>query len=93
MNDKFTILDDYWKELYAIAVDRTKFAGIKGHITRRAFLEALEFDLTILQEIKHLFSTKPNLERYTEVDETFRKMVNVKIPSEQRWDQLCEAIK
>lgn len=58
----------------------------------RAFLESLEYDLTILHEIKHLFLAKPNFERYTEVDETLKKMVNVEIPSEQKWDHLCETI-
>lgn len=87
LNNKLIRLDDYGKELYAIAVDRTKFAGVKGHITGRTFMEALEFDLTILHEIKHLFLTKLNFERYTEVDETF-----VKLPSEERRDKLCETI-
>ena len=90
LNDKMIRLDDYCKELYAIAVDRTKFVGVKGNIIGRDFLEALDFDLTILHEIKHLFLTKPNFKRYIEVDETFRKMVNVEIPSEERWDKLCE---
>jgi len=79
LKDKLLKLEYYCKDLYAIAVDITKFERFKGHITGKAFLEALEFDLTILHEIKHLFLTKPNFKRYTEVDETFRKMVNVEI--------------
>lgn len=92
MNDKLIRLDDYCKDLYAIAVDRAKFVGVKGQIIGRAFLEALKYDLTILHEIKQLFLTNSNFKRYTEMDETFRKMVNVEIPSEQRWDLLCETI-
>jgi len=84
LNDKLMKLEDYCKELYANAVDRTKFVGVKGKIIGKVFLEALVFDLTIMHEIKHLLLTKPNFESYTEVDETFRNMVNVEIPSEER---------
>lgn len=92
LNDKLIKLEDYCEELYAITVDRTKFAGVKEQITGKDFLEALEFDLTIMHEIKHLFLTKPNFKRYIEVDETFIKMLNVEIPSEEIWDKLCETI-
>lgn len=71
---------------------RAKFAGIKGRITGKAFMEALEFDLTIKHEIRHMFLKKPTFERYTKVDEIFRKMVNLEIPSEERWDQSCDTI-
>lgn len=92
LNDKLIKLEDYYKELYVIAVDRTKFTGVKGHIKWKAFMKALEFALTNMIKFEHLFLTKPNFERYTEVDETFYKMVNVQIQSEERWDQLCETI-
>lgn len=53
-------------------------------------LEALDFDLTIKHEIKNLFVNKPTFEKYTEVDEVYRKLVNLAIPSKHRWDHLCE---
>lgn len=55
-------------------------------------LEALYFNLTITHEIKHIFLNKPTSKKYTEVDEVYRKLVNLAIPSEDRWDHLCEFI-
>lgn len=57
-NEKLVNLEEYCKNLYTIAIDKAKFARIKGHITGKAFLEALEFDLVINHEIKHLFLNK-----------------------------------
>jgi len=33
-------------------------------------MEAIEFDLFIKHEIKHLFLIKPTFQKYTEVDES-----------------------
>ena len=77
---------------YILTADGSQFAGIKIQITSKEFLEDLSLDLTIKYEIGHLFLTKPNFEIYTKVDEIFRRMVNLEIPSEERWDQLCETI-
>ena len=62
------------------------------HIIGKAFLEALEFDLAIKHEIKHIFINKQTFEKYIEVDEVYRKLINISIPSDERWDQLCGAI-
>ena len=59
-------------------------------MTWKDFLEDLDLDLIIKHEIKNLFINKPTFERYTEVDEVFRKLVNLEIPSEERWDHLCQ---
>lgn len=32
-NDRFIILENYCRNLYTIATNKSKFAGIKGHIT------------------------------------------------------------
>jgi len=88
-NDQLVKLDDYYERLYTIAADNNQFAGIKRQIIGKEFLEALSLDLTIKYEVGHLFPTKPNFERYTEVDEIFRRMENLEIPSEKRWEQLC----
>lgn len=91
-NDQQEKLEDYYERQYTIALDANQFVGIKGQITDEEFLEALSSDLTIKYEVGHLFLTKPNFERYTKVDEIFGRMVNLEIPSEKRWDQLCETI-
>jgi len=55
-------------------------------------MEALEFDLTIKNEIRNLFLNNPTFEMYTKVDEIFKRMMTLEIPSEERWDQLCDTI-
>jgi len=56
-------------------------------------LEALVFDLTIKHEIKHIFVNKPIFEKYTEVDEVYRKLVNLSIQSQDRWDIFLYQVK
>ena len=82
----------YCETLYTIAIESIQFEGIKREITGKEFMEALSPNLTIKYEVGHIFLTKPNFERYTEVDDIFRRMVNLEIPSDERWDQLCETI-
>ena len=81
-NENLINLEEYYKNLYTIAIDNENFAGIKGHLIGKCFLEALDFDLIIKHEIKHIFLNKPTFERYIEVDEVFIKLVNLEIPSE-----------
>jgi len=91
-NDILISSEEYWKKISIVSTDKDKFAGIKGHLTLKAFLEALKLNLIIKHEIKHIFVNKPNFEKYTEVDEVYRKLINLSIPSEDRWDHLCEII-
>ena len=81
LNERLISLEEYCKKHYTIAIDKDKFAGIKGHMTGKASLEALEFDLIIKHEIKHLFINKPTFEIYTEVNEVFRRLIKLDIPS------------
>lgn len=91
-NDKLISLEEYCQNLYTIVTNKAKFAGIKGHLTGKDFLEALNFDLMIKHEIKHIFVNKPTFGKYTEVDEVYRKLINLSILNEDRWDHLCEII-
>jgi hypothetical protein len=92
LNDKLITLPDYNQKLKTVAKDNSKFAGIQGSITGKAFLETLQFDLNIQHEIKHIFITKPTFSKYTEVDEIYRKLLKISIPSKKRWDKLCELL-
>ena len=92
-NEKLINLEEYCKKLYTVSIDKAKFAGIKGNMTRKAFMEALDFDLIIKHEIRHLFINMPTFKIYTEVDEFFRRLVNLDTPSQEIRDHLCETIK
>jgi len=92
IGEKLISLEDYHQKLYNIARDKSKFSTVKGSITGKAFMEALDFDLLIRQEIKHLFIIKPTFQKYTEVDETYRKLVKFSTLCEDRWEKLCELL-
>ena len=90
LNDKLITLPDYNQKLKTMAKANTKFIGIQGSITGKEFLETLQFDLNIQHEIKIIFITKATFTKYIEVDEIYRKLLKMSIPSKKWWDKLCE---
>lgn len=89
-NGKLIPLENYQDQLWNIATDTSKFTKLRGTITGEASLEGLQYDLYIQHEVHHLFLNKPTFQTYTKVDEIFRGMVNLSIPSEERWDKILE---
>jgi len=89
INDKLITLSDYKQKILTIAKDGSKIASIQGSINGKAFLETLQLDLSIEHEIKYIFITKPTFAKYTEMDETYRRLLKVSIPSQKRWEDLC----
>ena len=58
-------------KLREAAKDTTKFANIKGDVTRKVVLDLLSNDILIQHELKHVFLTRPTFNKYTEVDEVY----------------------
>jgi hypothetical protein len=48
INDKLMTLPDYKKRLAEVSKDNSNFASIQGSITGKAFLDALQLDISIL---------------------------------------------
>jgi hypothetical protein len=92
LNDKLMTLSDYKHNISTVAKDSSKFSGIQSSITGKAFLETLQLDLNIQHEIKYIFITNPTFAKYTEMDEIYRRLLNVTIPNQQRWEELCTLI-
>jgi hypothetical protein len=92
LNDKLMTLPDYKQKMATVAKDSSKFSGIQGSITGKAFLETLQPDLSIQHEIKYIFIVKPTFSKYTEMDEIYRRLLKVTIPSQLRWEELCNLI-
>jgi len=92
LHDKLMTLSDYKKNISTMAKDSSKFSRIQGSITGKAFLETLQHDLNIQHEIKYIFLINQTFSKYTEMDEVYRRLLKVTIPSTQRWDELCELI-
>jgi hypothetical protein len=68
------------------------FAGIQGSITDKSFLETLQLDLSIQNEIKHIFIFKPTFSTYTEMYEIYKKLLKVSIPGKNRLEDLCSLL-
>ena len=81
INDKLMTLPDYKKRLADVAKDGSNFSGIQGNITGKAFLDALQWDISIQHEIRYIFVTKPTFTKYTEMDEVYRRLLKVNVPS------------
>jgi hypothetical protein len=92
INNKLITLSDYKHNILIVVKDGSKFTGIKGNITGKEVLETLRLDPSIQQEIKYIFITKPTFTKHTETDEVYRRLLKVNIPSQQRWDDLCDLI-
>jgi hypothetical protein len=81
INDKLMTLPDYKKRLSEVSKESSKFARIQGSITGKAFLDALQLDISIQHEIRYIFLTKPTFAKYTEMDEVYRRLIKVIVPS------------
>jgi hypothetical protein len=92
INDRLMVLPDYKKKLIEVSKDCAKFAGIQSNITGRAFMEALHWDFEIQHEIKHVFVVKPTFAKYTEMDEVYRRLLKVTVPTPIRWEELCDLL-
>jgi hypothetical protein len=92
LNDKLMTLSYYKQNISMVAKGGSNFSGIQGSITDKAFLETLQLHLSIQHEIKHIFIIKPTFAKYTEIDEVYRRLLNVTITNQKRWEELCELI-
>jgi hypothetical protein len=92
INDKLITLSDYKQNILIVEKDNSMFASIQGRISSKALLETLQLDLSIQHEIKYIFITKPTFSMYTKMDETYRRLLKVSIPSQKRWEDLCSLL-
>jgi len=92
INDKLSTWPDYSAQIMNKARDNSKVTMGRLSMIGRVFLEALSFDLDTQYAISNLFITRPTFARYIEVDEVYKKLMKMNIPSEQRWDKLCELL-
>jgi hypothetical protein len=83
---------DYKRRLVDVDKDSSKFSGIQGSITGKEFLDALQWDISIQHEIRYIFVTKPTFAKYTEMDEVYRSLLKVNVPTHLRWEELCDLI-
>jgi hypothetical protein len=85
-------LPDYKKRLSEMSKDSSKFTGIQGSIIGKEFMDALQLDISIQHEIRYIFLTKPTFAKYTEMDEVYRRLLKVVVPSHLRWEELYDLL-
>ena len=89
-NEKLMPQKNYDKKIKEFAKEQVSKPLPQGTPTGKVLFQHFE-DLFFLQhEIKHLFVFKPNFAKYTEENENFRKLKNVKIPSEEKWQEFID---
>jgi hypothetical protein len=92
INEKLMTLPDYKKRLTEVSKDSSKFAGIQGSIAGKAFMDALQLDISVQREIKYIFLIKPTFAKYTDMDEVYQRLLKVTVPSHLRWEELCDLL-
>jgi hypothetical protein len=90
--NKIDALPDYKKKLSEVSKDSSKFSGIQGSITGKAFMDALQLDISIQHEIRYIFLTKLTFTKYTDMDEVYRRLLKVTVPSHLRWEELYDLL-
>jgi hypothetical protein len=85
-------LPDYKKRLGEVSKENSKFSSIQGRITNKAFLDALQLDISIQHEIRYIFLTNPTFAKYMEMDEVYRRLLKVTVPSHIKWEELCDLL-
>lgn len=84
--------ESYHKRLHDIEIENSRFSNVKGNVGGKTFLRGLENELFISYETHHLFINKSTFEKYTEVDETFRKVIKFSYPNDDKWVSLMNLL-
>ena len=75
-----------------VAIDKSKFVWIKVELSGQNLLQILVDDIFICYVIKYLFIYKPSFERYTKVDEAFKKIIYLEYPNDEKWEKLVKLV-
>ena len=92
INEKLITQEYYVLKMKEVPISSIKLNGIKENMTTRAFLETMENCFFIQNEVKHVFTVKPNFAKYTEVYEIYQRVIKLTIPDEKRWEELCDLL-
>ena len=92
INDKLMTLPDYKKRLSEVSKNSSNFSSIQGSITGKAFLDALQLDISIQQDIRYIFLTKHTFAKYTEMDKVYRRLLKITVSSHISWEELCDLL-
>ena len=92
INEKFMTQQDYDKRLRQLAKEQASTSTIKALPTGKVLYNMFDNFFFLQHEVKHLFITKPNFTKYTEVDEIYRWMINFKLPDVEWWENIIDLL-
>ena len=78
------------KKIRAHAKEQAKQPLPQGSPSGKVLLQYFENLFFLENEIKHMFTVKPNFAKYTEADESYRKLKNMKIPTAEQWQEFTD---
>jgi len=85
INDRLMPHEDYDKINREVAKEQANSSSMKGMPTGKVLYQAFENLFYLQHEVNHLFVNKPTFAKYTETDEVYRRMVNIKLPNAKTW--------
>ena len=92
INGKLMPMEDYVKKLIEVGTHAYSIANIKGSATPALMVKKLRDSFFILDEIKHIFLAKPTFNKYTEMDEIYRRITKIYIPDKKCWEELTDLL-
>ena len=92
INDKLMPQEDQIKKIREVAKDQASNSSMKGMPDGKVLYQTLENLFYLQHEVKHLFVNKPTFAKYTKADEIYRKMVNIKLPDADIWENLNDLL-
>lgn len=95
-NDRLMRHVDYSHKLSKYAIDQitssTSASEVKALPSGQALYHNLENLFYIEHEVKHLFTIPPSFFRYTETNQTLRKLQRCKLRELERWQSMLEIL-
>ena len=92
LNEKLMAQKDYDSKIRAYAKEQVSKPLPQGSPTGKVILEYFENLFFLQNEIKHIFMVKPNFAKYTEADESYRKLKSMRIPSAEQWQEFSDLL-
>lgn len=83
LNEKLMPQKDYDQKIRAYAKEQANKPLPQGSPSGKVILQYFENLFLLENEINHMFIVKPNFSKYTEADESYRQLKNIRIPTAQ----------
>ena len=91
-NDRLMRHEGYDNKIREVAKEQENSSSMKGIPIGKVLYQTFDNLFYLQHEVKYLFISKPTFSKYTEVDEIFRRMVKIKLPDAESWENLNDLL-